>query len=160
MDFKTVEETDGGVILKDTVNFELSHIFDCGQCFRWNRQENGSYTGTAFNRVIEINKEGPDVIIYNTNKEEFFSIWLKYFDLERDYSEIKKKLGEDPLLKVAVEFGQGIRLLQQEPFELLISFIISSNNRIPMIKRCIENISRRWGNKQLIKNYSILIDFN
>lgn len=147
MDFKTVEDIDGGIIIKDVVSFELPHIFDCGQCFRWNRQENGSYIGTAFNKVIEVLKKDSDVIIYNTDKEEFFSLWLDYFDLKRDYKEIKNRFSEDPLLKTAVQFGYGIRLLQQEPFELLISFIISSNNRIPMIKRCIENISRQFGNK-------------
>lgn len=145
MDYSRLESFDKGIILKDIKNFELSHIFDCGQCFRWNRQEDGSYIGVAYGKVLEIQKKNNDVIIYNTDEKEFYEIWKDYFDLERDYSKIKETLSEDKLLKVSVEFGHGIRLLQQEPFEIVISFIISSNNRIPMIKRAIDNISKKFG---------------
>jgi N-glycosylase/DNA lyase len=151
MDYSRLESIENGVILKDIKNFELSHIFDCGQCFRWNIQENGNYIGIAYGRVIEVEKRDKDVLIYNTNEKEFYEIWKDYFDLERDYSNIKEILSKDSLLKVSVEFGHGIRLLQQEPFELVISFIISSNNRIPMIKRAIDNISRRFGNAIVYK---------
>lgn len=145
MDFKEVIEESGKVILKDVKNFELPHIFDCGQCFRWNRQDNNNYIGVAFGRVIEIEKRNNDVVIYNTDLKDFNDIWLNYFDLERDYSAIKEEFEKDELLKKAVEFGVGIRILQQDPFEMLISFIISANNRIPMIKRAIENISKVFG---------------
>lgn len=147
MDFKQATENDNKVILTEVKNFELPHIFDCGQCFRWNRQENGNYIGVAFERVIEVEKQGDTVIIYNSNLKDFNDIWIKYFDLERDYSAIKSEFEKDELLKKAVEFGYGIRLLQQDPFEMLISFIISANNRIPMIKRAIENISKTYGKK-------------
>ncbi|WP_346888064.1 DNA glycosylase [Clostridium sp. UBA1056] len=145
MDFKEAIEEKGKVILKDVKNFELPHIFDCGQCFRWNRQDNNNYIGVAFGRVIEVEKNGDDVVIYNTDLKDFNDIWLNYFDLERDYSAIKGELEKDELLKKAVEFGTGIRILQQDPFEMLISFITSANNRIPMIKRAIENISKTYG---------------
>ncbi|MBA5850845.1 DNA-3-methyladenine glycosylase 2 family protein [Clostridium sp. cel8] len=147
MDFSYVENIDNGVVVKDVKNFELAHIFDCGQCFRWNKQDNGNYIGVAFGKVIEVEKNGSDLIIYNTDEEDFKNIWLDYFDLYRDYSEIKKVLSKDAILKKSIEFGYGIRLLRQDPFELIISFIISSNNRIPMIKRAIENISAMWGNR-------------
>jgi N-glycosylase/DNA lyase len=145
MDFESVAPIDDGVLVKGVKNFELAHIFDCGQCFRWNRQESGNYIGVAFGKVIEIEKKKSDVIIYNTNIDEFNDIWANYFDLYRDYSVIKDNLGKDPLLKKSVEFGNGIRLLQQDPFEITISFIISANNRIPMIKRAIDNISKAFG---------------
>ncbi len=147
MDFTNVKEIDNAVIVENVKNFELAHIFDCGQCFRWNRQDNGNYIGVAFGKVIEVEKKGENVIIYNSNKNEFNEIWKDYFDLERDYSSIKDELREDPLLKQSVEFGRGIRILQQQPFELVISFIISANNRIPMIKRAINNISKTWGER-------------
>lgn len=146
MDFSSVKQFDKGIIIENVKNFELPHIFDCGQCFRWNRQKNDNYIGVAFGKVIEVEKRGDDVIIYNTNEAEFNQIWIDYFDLNRDYGKIKEVLSEDPLLKKSVEFGHGIRLLQQDPFELIVSFIISANNRIPMIKRAIENISKRYGN--------------
>lgn len=147
LDFKNAEDFEDGVVIREVKNFELSHIFDCGQCFRWGRQEDGSYIGVAFGKVIEVRKVENDVYIYNGTLDDFNSTWLDYFDLSRDYSSIKDKLSSDPLLKDAVEFGHGIRLLQQDPFELLVSFIISANNRIPMIKRAIDNISRLYGNK-------------
>jgi N-glycosylase/DNA lyase len=152
MDFREVVEEEGKVILKDVHSFELPHIFDCGQCFRWHRQKNNNYIGVAFGKVIEIEKSGDNVIIYNTNIEDFNSIWCDYFDLKRNYNEIKEELSKDPLLKKAVDFGYGIRLLQQEPFEILLSFITSANNRIPMIKRAIENISKKYGNPITYKN--------
>ncbi|WP_315119402.1 DNA glycosylase [uncultured Clostridium sp.] len=149
MDFEYVEETEiesiPAVMVKNVDNFELAHIFECGQCFRWNKTETGSYIGVAFGKVIEVEKKGNDVLIYNTNEEEFKDIWVGYFDLYRDYSEIKTILKKDSLLEKSVIFGNGIRLLQQEPFEIIISFIISANNRIPMIKRAIDKISKKWG---------------
>ena len=145
MDFDRLEVFNEGIILKSVRNFELPHIFDCGQCFRWRRLENGNYVGIAFDKVIEIEKKDDDVLIYNTNEEDFNNIWIDYFDLKTNYLAIKETLSEDPLLKEAIEFGKGIRILAQEPFEIIISFIISSNNRIPMIKKVIANICRNWG---------------
>jgi N-glycosylase/DNA lyase len=145
LDYKNIITEENKVIIKGVRNFELSHIFDCGQCFRWNRGEDGNYIGVAFGRVIEVEKREEEVVLHNASEEDFRSIWEAYFDLKRDYGVIKQELSKDPLLKEAVEFGHGIRLLQQDPFEITVSFIISANNRIPMIKRAIDNISRRWG---------------
>lgn len=145
MDFSDVEGCESHVVVKDVRNFELAHVFECGQCFRWNKQENGNYIGVAFGKVIEVEKRGNDIILYNTNEEDFKNIWAEYFDLYRDYDEIKEVLSKDPLLEKSVQFGNGIRLLKQDPFELIVSFIISANNRIPMIKRAIEKISSKWG---------------
>ncbi|WP_415349876.1 DNA-3-methyladenine glycosylase family protein [Clostridium perfringens] len=145
MDFKSVEYGENKVILKDAKNFNIKQVFECGQCFRWERTESGSYIGVAFGKVIELAQEGHDVIIYNTNKEDFENIWVDYFDLERDYSKVKEALSWDETLKSAVEFGYGIRILNQDPFELVISFIISARNSIPVISKTIKKISERWG---------------
>mgnify|MGYP001613977004 CR=1 FL=1 len=145
MDYIDIESFNEGIIIKDVENFELDHIFECGQCFRWNKQPNGNYIGVAYGKVIEVEKYGTQVKIYNINEEEFNMLWCDYFDLKRDYTDIKEQFQKDNLLKKSVDFGYGIRLLQQEPFELTISFIISSNNRIPMIKRAINNLSKKWG---------------
>lgn len=147
MDFNYIETFENSIVIKGVRNFELAHIFECGQCFRWNREENGNYIGVAFGRVIEVEKKDEDVIIFNTTEDEFNSIWSNYFDLYRDYSEIKNVLSKDSILEKSVEFGHGIRILRQDPFELIVSFIISANNRIPMIKRAIEKISQKWGNE-------------
>lgn len=152
MDYASVLEIENGIKICNVKNFELPHIFDCGQCFRWSRQDSGSYIGVAYGKVIEVEKVEDNVYIYNASVDDFNEIWEKYFDLERDYSVIKKELNMDPLLKEAINFGHGIRLLRQEPFEIILSFIISSNNRIPMIKKVIANICRNWGEELYYKN--------
>lgn len=140
-------EKENQIILEGiSEDFDPQHVFDCGQCFRWLREEDGSYTGVVQGRVINVKKENDLIILDNTNKEEFENIWFNYFDLGRDYSEIKNQLRVmDEYLEKATEFGQGIRILQQDGWEMLISFIISANNRIPMIQRAINNLSERYG---------------
>ncbi|ENK1244994.1 DNA-3-methyladenine glycosylase 2 family protein [Clostridium botulinum] len=146
MDFNYIENCKNGIVIKDVRNFELPHIFECGQCFRWYKEKENSYIGVAYGKVIEVEKVNNDVILYNATEEDFKNIWAEYFDLYRDYGEIKNILSKDDILAKSVEFGHGIRLLKQEPFEIIVSFIISANNRIPMIKRAIKNISEKWGN--------------
>lgn len=144
MDFKNYSCIDNEVRVKGVKNFSLPHIFENGQCFRWERKED-SYIIVALNRVIELKKDGDDLIIYNSNIEDFENLWINYFDFERDYSEIKNTLIKYDHLADAINFGSGLRILNQNPLEMLISFIISSNNRIPMIKRAINTISQRFG---------------
>jgi N-glycosylase/DNA lyase len=145
VDYDRIEKIDNGIVLEKIKNFELNHTFDCGQCFRWNETEKGNYIGVAFGKVVEIEKVDDDLKIYNTTEEEFYSIWRKYLDLERNYSDIKEELSKDPLLKKSVDFGHGLRILNQDTFEITLSFITSANNRIPMIKRAIENMSKKFG---------------
>lgn len=147
MDCKSVEYEENRVILKDVKNFDIKQIFECGQCFRWEKVNDNNFIGIAFGRVLEVIQEGNDVILENTDKNDFEAIWRKYFDLDRDYDAIKKELSKDKILKEAVDYGYGIRMLNQEPFELVISFIISARNSIPVISRTIKNISERWGEK-------------
>lgn len=144
MDYNIIEKDDK-IILKDMEDFEPKHIFECGQAFRWYVEKDGSYTAVHKNKVINVRREGEDIVFSNTNREDFEHIWLGYFDLKRDYSKIKKELSKDPVLKEAIEFGKGIRILNQDPFEMIISFIISANNQIPRIKKSIELISRDFG---------------
>ena len=140
-------EKDNQIILEGiSEDFEPKHVFECGQCFRWLREEDGSYTGVVQGKVINVKKENDLIIFDNTNKEDFENIWFDYFDLGRNYAEIKKQLKVmDEYLEKATEFGKGIRILQQDGWEMLISFIISANNRIPMIQRAINNLSERYG---------------
>ncbi len=124
--------------------FEPEHIFECGQCFRWNIEEDGSYTGVVKNRILNVSKKNDIIIFKNTNKEDFLNIWIDYFDLNRDYKKIKSEIIDDKL-KDILEFGKGIRILDQDEWEITISFIISANNRILMIKRVIDNLSKNYG---------------
>lgn len=142
-----IVEKENKIILKDMEDFNPKDIFECGQAFRWEKKEDDSYDTIAFKRLLNVKKEGQDIILKGTNLKEFEDIWHDYFDLGRDYSEIKKKLALDPILKEAIEFGSGIRILNQEPFETIISFIISANNQIPRIKKSIELISMEYGDE-------------
>lgn len=135
------------IILKNQDSFDPEHILECGQAFRWERNLDGSYTLVAHNRVINIKKEDDDIIFDNTNLEDFEKIWINYFDLETDYNEIKEALSFDETLMSAIDYGYGIRILNQDPFETIISFIISANNRIPQIKKSIRLLSETYGEK-------------
>lgn len=137
---------DKRVVVDNLKDFEPKHIFECGQCFRWNLEEDGSYTGVAYNRILNVGKEGNRVIFNGTDREEFNNIWLDYFDLNNDYGKIKKSLlREDEIIGPAIDFGHGIRLLKQEAWETLVSFIISARNAIPRIKKSVELLSENFG---------------
>ncbi len=134
-------------ILKNANTFELKDIFDCGQCFRWNEQPDGSYTGVFGNNVINVSKQGKDVIFKGICEKDIKEVCTFYFDLDRNYEEIKEKLSKiDDNMKKSIEYGKGIRILNQDLWETIISFIISANNNIPRIKGIIERISKKYGN--------------
>lgn len=151
MDFKNYSCVDNSVVVKEIKNFIPAHIFENGQCFRWIKTENNSYIIVAKDRVIEVELRGEDLIIHNSNIDDFENIWIDYFDLERDYGALKDSLRVDEHLINAINFGSGLRMLNQDPFEMIMSFIISSNNRIPMIKRAINNISEKFGEGTIYK---------
>ena len=147
MNYTNVVEQQNSIIIEDVKDFNIKQILECGQCFRWERITDTNYIIVAFRRVIEVVQEGNKVIIYNTNMKDFNEIWKSYFDLDRDYGVIKEELSKDELLRKSVEFGYGIRILNQDPFEILISFIISARNSFPSIMKTIKKISEKWGDK-------------
>ena len=147
MDYSSVIYKDNYVVLEGVKNFNIKQVVECGQCFRWKKVTDSNYIGVAYGRVIEVVQEGDKVQILNTTEEDFKNIWQEYFDFNRDYSEVKDKLMDDELLKKSMEFGYGVRVLNQEPFEILISFIISARNSIPVISKTINNISKKYGTK-------------
>ncbi len=142
-----VIEVDNGLVLEDVGDFDARHIFECGQCFRWIKEGDGSYTGVAFGKVINVRSDYENRVVFldNTNLKDFWDIWFDYFDLGRDYSDIKKVLSEDPVLDMAIKHGRGIRILKQEPWEILVSFIVSANNSIPMISRSVGLLAQMYG---------------
>ena len=145
MDYKNIHIFDDYIKIEGVKNFKLKQTFECGQCFRFEKISDTNYITVAFERVIEVKEDGDNIIIYNSNEKDVKEIWIKYFDLERDYTSIKEELSKDDLLRKSVEFGSGIRLLNQDPFEILISFIISARNSIPSIMKTINKISGKWG---------------
>jgi DNA-(apurinic or apyrimidinic site) lyase len=135
-------------IIKNQNSFELKDIFECGQCFRWNEQEDGSYTGVIKNGIINVNKEYETITFTGICDKNIEEVVNEYFDLKRDYEKIKEQLGNiDEYLKTSIQYGKGIRILNQDLWETIISFIISANNNIPRIKGIIERISQKYGNE-------------
>lgn len=147
MNYTNIIEKENSIVLENVKDFNIKQILECGQCFRWERITDTNYIVVAYRRVIEIIQEGSTVTILNTNINDFNEIWKDYFDLNVNYEDVKIELSKDELLKKSVEFGYGIRILNQDPFEILISFIISARNSIPSIMKTIKKISERWGDK-------------
>ncbi len=129
-------------------SFELIDIFDCGQCFRWNKEMDGSYTGVFGSNVINVSVKGNRVVFKGICEDDIKKVCIDYFDLNRDYEKIKEELSQiDDNMKTSIEYGKGIRILNQDLWETIISFIISANNNIPRIKGIIERISEKYGKK-------------
>ncbi len=135
------------IYIKNAVNFDLEQTLDCGQAFRWRVDANGVWSGIAFDKFIKLYHKGDDIIIENSNEQDFKNYWYNYLDLGRDYGKIIKIISADKTIKSAAQFGSGIRLLNQDSWEALCSFIISQNNNIPRIKGIIERLCESFGNK-------------
>lgn len=136
------------LVLNNLDSFELEHIFDCGQCFRWNKQDDDSYIGVINSGVLKVSKNKNRVVFEGILEGDINSIIYDYFDLGTNYDEIKREFSKiDDSMKKSVDFGYGIRILNQDLWEMIISFIISANNNIPRIKGIIERISEKCGEK-------------
>lgn len=132
--------------LKNVCDFDLAQTLECGQCFHFVKLDEEDYVLTAKGYVLHVSQEADTVTFYDTDKDEYVNVWKDYFDMDRDYSAIKKKLLEkDDKLKDAIESMWGVRILNQDFFETLISFIISQNNQIPHIKKIVADISAKFG---------------
>lgn len=132
--------------IENVKSFEPVHIFDCGQCFRWDKELDGSYTGVFKGNVMNVKKDGNNVTFKCICNGDIEEICKDYFDLNTDYEDIKEKLSKiDDNVKTSVGYGSGIRILNQDLWETIISFIISANNNIPRIKGIIDRISKKYG---------------
>ncbi|MBQ7501041.1 MAG: DNA-3-methyladenine glycosylase 2 family protein [Clostridia bacterium] len=154
--YKLIEEKDG-VLIKTAdgsdIIFDPDKTFDCGQCFRFNKDEEGRMSGVALGRAVGFKQHGRDgLYIYGASAEEFGPVWKEWLALDVDYEKVNRELTEnagenDPVIAAAEKVSRGIRILRQDRWEALCSFIISQNNNIPRIKKIIEAISERWGER-------------
>ncbi len=132
-------------LISELDEFEPRDIFTCGQAFRWYEEADGSFTFISHGKVANAKKVGDKVFLKGVDKKSFDEIFYNYFDLSRDYKLVIEELAKDEVMKNATEYGKGIRILNQDKFETIISFIISANNQIPRIKKSIEKISEMYG---------------
>ncbi len=133
-------------------HFSVLKTFDCGQCFRFDRvtdtKHECEFAGVAYGRYVSFAQDGSTLYIYNSNLKDYGDIWKEYLALDRDYDEINSSilsLSNNPALMSAVEKSDGIRILKQEPWEAICSFIVSQNNNIPRIKKIIAALSQKCG---------------
>ncbi len=126
---------------------DLARTLDCGQAFRWTRTEDGRWHGVVRGQALTLSQEGERITFYETSRAVFDRIWAPYFDLDRSYPDMIACLCEDPVLARAVRTNRGIRILRQEPWEALCSFIISQNNNIPRIKGIIGRLCEYFGER-------------
>lgn len=134
------------VKISKLTDFNLSHIFECGQCFRFVRQQDDSFIGVAFEKVWHLYEQDGDIYISGTIED--FELYMREFlDLDRDYASIKTAFATDDFTKKAAEYGCGIRILKQDSWEALCSFIISQCNNIPRIMSIINTLCATFGNE-------------
>ena len=131
---------------------DVDKTFDCGQCFRFERvgesRHECEYSGVAFGRFVSFANDNGALYIYNSDEDDFYNVWQGYLGLVDDYRAIERDIlsrSDNPALKNAVGFGRGIRILRQDPWEALCSFIISQNNNIPRIKKLVGALCRAAG---------------
>ncbi|MCM1123185.1 MAG: 8-oxoguanine DNA glycosylase [Eubacterium sp.] len=129
-------------------DFSLQQIGESGQCFRLNRIAQNRYALVAFGKYLEVEQAG-DELLFACTREEYDGIWREYFDLDNDYARYRAAVpAQDRYLSEAAAFGSGIRILRQDVWEMLISFIISQQNNIKRIRKCIETLCVRYGERQ------------
>lgn len=152
------------LILKDVTCFNASLSADCGQAFRWKKKEDGTVHGIVGKKSVDFIESDSEIIFKNTTEDEFKTLLVPYFDLERDYEKIVNGFDDDNLKSAAKEF-YGIRILKQDEWEALCSFIISQNNNIPRIKGIIERLCENFGEKNesgdyLFPSYNVIASLN
>ncbi len=144
----SLQKTDDGLLLKGLKDFSLPEILDCGQCFRWLPVDDDMdcWQGIAMGHLLRIRKVGEeDFLFYHCNEEEFYHIWQSYFDLDCNYGAIKTALAADETMKKACDYAPGIRVLRQDGWEALCTFIISQNNNIKRIRGIVERLCACFG---------------
>lgn len=139
-----IKKENNNIILEDAECFDIALSLDCGQAFRWKNINDNIWTGVVKNKYLKIEQKENRIIFYNTSLEDFNLLWKEYFDLDRDYKKILDSYDDESLLNACKEY-YGIRILKQDEWETVCSFIISQNNNIPRIKGIIERLCENFG---------------
>ncbi len=141
-------KTENGIKISGVTDLDLEQTLDCGQSFRWEKVADKSFYGVAFGKAVTMSMKGTDLYIENADVSDFETIWKNYLDLDLDYGKIRKDIGKiHPVLKEASSYASGIRILRQEPWEALCTFIISQNNNIKRIKGIVKRLCEEFGNE-------------
>ena len=140
------QATSRGIELHDCPDFDLRETFLCGQCFRWEEEPGGSFRGIVRARALRVYRDGDVLVLEEASVEDYLSLWRDYFDLGLDYGALRRAFsGMGPVLREAARYAPGMRILRQEPWEALCSFILSQNNNIPRIRGIVDRLCACFG---------------
>jgi len=153
MDYTKIEQHNKDIVIHGIKNFSPAQILDCGQCFRWEADKaddpreagNKAYIGIAHGRQLRLRVDGDTLVFTDMNIDEYERIWKDYFDLSRSYSAVLRQFSHDPSLAKATAFSPGLRLMRQDPWETLVTFVLSQNSNIPRIKKMVAALCAHFG---------------
>lgn len=132
--------------IKKPKYFNLKATLNCGQCFRWKEENDDSYSGVVKGEFLNVATYDDIIVFKNTSEKAVEELWVDYFDLNTNYEKIAQDLSKiSPKMSSAIKYAPGIRILKQEAFEALCSFIISQNNNIPRITKIISLLCEKYG---------------
>lgn len=134
-------------VLTGVAQLSLSETLDCGQAFRWSVDESGVWSAVVGKRLCRVMQNGDSITFFDCDETLFRDFYSPYFDLSRDYGEIISAISQNDVLAEAAKVAGGIRILRQDPWETVCSFIISQNNNIPRIKGIIERLCENFGER-------------
>lgn len=147
------------MIKRTSCNFSIEQICESGQCFRMTKIEKNKYAVVAQGKYLELEQKEEE-IIFHCSEDEYTHVWERYFDFNTDYKQfIESVTNKDEYLYRAVQFGKGIRILEQDIWEIIISFIISQQNNIKRIRKCIETLCETYGEKKYTAEGKLYYDF-
>jgi N-glycosylase/DNA lyase len=153
-EFGVTEKGTSFVKIKNLGYFDVGAVFDCGQAFRFLHVEGSKheceYAGVAYGKYVSVAQDGDTLTIYGTSEEDLHNVWIPYLGLDFDIDAARRDIlsrSDNPALREAVEYGKGIRILRQEKWETLCSFIISQNNNIPRIRGLIGTLGKALGER-------------
>lgn len=149
-----MENKSGKLVINDVLPLDIALTLDCGQSFRWYKKEENLWHGVVLGKSVDVSLQNGSLVICGDVDEGDEKLWRDYFDIDTDYSAVCEKLCSDKWLKKAITAYPGIRILKQEPWEALCSFIISQNNNIPRIKGIIERLCCQFGSQISDTDYS------
>lgn len=151
---------DKDLIIDNIEDFDIEEVLECGQCFHFTKLGDKLYELIAFGKYLRVKQDNTRVTLFDTTMEEYNHTWKRYFDLDKDYSDIKDRILKlDNRLSDAIKAKPGVRILRQDFFETLISFIISQNKQIPHIKQIVHNISEKYGSKIYLNDNHVVYAF-
>lgn len=136
-----------GVLLKIPHTFDLEQIAESGQCFRLTALKNGGYVAITGMKMVKITPSADDRYVFHCSYNDFRDVWVPYFDLATDYEAYQRQMSGDPFLQKAIQAGGGIRILRQDLWEMVVTYIISQRNNIPRIRKAVDVLCQLFGTR-------------